>query len=195
MPRLTDTHQSRPEGRRRLSRHVHPPGPTTSGRPAIQSQPAQVSTSRSRSRPAPGQHHVREAARPVHHRLVRQYSSVGGASKLNLLVLDNTESKQQSAKMTNLKLAAHNLLTTLQNRQDAGRRQGRDRALRHKRQRRHRQCQRALDRLDRLGRRQRIAATIATPRKAPANRTARSGRPIPTAPGTAASMTATRITT
>ena len=39
-----------------------------------------------------------------------------GIKKLNLaLVLDNTGSMQQSAKMTNLKTAAHNLLTTLQN--------------------------------------------------------------------------------
>src|SRR4051812_29825317 len=39
-----------------------------------------------------------------------------GIKKLNLaLVLDNTGSMQQSAKMTNLKLAAHNLLTTLKN--------------------------------------------------------------------------------
>jgi Flp pilus assembly protein TadG len=38
-----------------------------------------------------------------------------GIKKLNLaLVLDNTGSMQQSAKMTNLKTAAHNLLTTLQ---------------------------------------------------------------------------------
>jgi Flp pilus assembly protein TadG len=39
-----------------------------------------------------------------------------GIKKLNLaLVLDNTGSMQQSAKMTNLKTAAHNLLTTLKN--------------------------------------------------------------------------------
>jgi hypothetical protein len=39
-----------------------------------------------------------------------------GIKKLNLaLVLDNTGSMAQSAKMTNLKTAAHNLLTTLQN--------------------------------------------------------------------------------
>ncbi|MEA3025341.1 MAG: hypothetical protein QOF91_626 [Alphaproteobacteria bacterium] len=39
-----------------------------------------------------------------------------GIKKLNLaLVLDNTGSMQQNAKMTNLKTAAHNLLTTLQN--------------------------------------------------------------------------------
>ncbi len=39
-----------------------------------------------------------------------------GIKKLNLaLVLDNTGSMQSSAKMTNLKLAAHNLLTTLKN--------------------------------------------------------------------------------
>jgi Flp pilus assembly protein TadG len=39
-----------------------------------------------------------------------------GIKKLNLaLVLDNTGSMQQNAKMTNLKAAAHNLLTTLQN--------------------------------------------------------------------------------
>lgn len=39
-----------------------------------------------------------------------------GIKKLNLaLVLDNTGSMSSSAKMTNLKLAAHNLLTTLQN--------------------------------------------------------------------------------
>jgi Flp pilus assembly protein TadG len=39
-----------------------------------------------------------------------------GIKKLNLaLVLDNTGSMQQSGKMTNLKTAAHNLLTTLQN--------------------------------------------------------------------------------
>jgi Flp pilus assembly protein TadG len=38
-----------------------------------------------------------------------------GIKKLNLaLVLDNTGSMQSNAKMTNLKLAAHNLLTTLQ---------------------------------------------------------------------------------
>ena len=41
---------------------------------------------------------------------------VWGIKKLNLaLVLDNTGSMAQSAKMTNLKTAAHNLLTTLQN--------------------------------------------------------------------------------
>ena len=39
-----------------------------------------------------------------------------GIKKLNLaLVLDNTGSMQSSAKMTNLKTAAHNLLTTLKN--------------------------------------------------------------------------------
>jgi Flp pilus assembly protein TadG len=39
-----------------------------------------------------------------------------GIKKLNLaLVLDNTGSMQQNAKMTNLKTAAHNLLTTLKN--------------------------------------------------------------------------------
>jgi Flp pilus assembly protein TadG len=39
-----------------------------------------------------------------------------GIKKLNLaLVLDNTGSMSSNAKMTNLKLAAHNLLTTLQN--------------------------------------------------------------------------------
>jgi Flp pilus assembly protein TadG len=39
-----------------------------------------------------------------------------GIKKLNLaIVLDNTGSMQQSAKMTNLKTAAHNLLTTLKN--------------------------------------------------------------------------------
>jgi hypothetical protein len=39
-----------------------------------------------------------------------------GMKRLNLaLVLDNTGSMAQSAKMTNLKTAAHNLLTTLQN--------------------------------------------------------------------------------
>jgi Flp pilus assembly protein TadG len=39
-----------------------------------------------------------------------------GIKRLNLaLVLDNTGSMQQNAKMTNLKTAAHNLLTTLQN--------------------------------------------------------------------------------
>ena len=39
-----------------------------------------------------------------------------GIKKLNLaLVLDNTGSMASSAKMTNLKLAAHNLLTTLKN--------------------------------------------------------------------------------
>lgn len=39
-----------------------------------------------------------------------------GIKKLNLaLVLDNTGSMSSSAKMTNLKLAAHNLLTTLKN--------------------------------------------------------------------------------
>ncbi len=39
-----------------------------------------------------------------------------GIKKLNLaLVLDNTGSMSSSAKMTNLKVAAHNLLTTLQN--------------------------------------------------------------------------------
>ena len=41
---------------------------------------------------------------------------VWGIKKLNLaLVLDNTGSMAQSGKMTNLKTAAHNLLTTLQN--------------------------------------------------------------------------------
>jgi Flp pilus assembly protein TadG len=41
---------------------------------------------------------------------------VWGIKKLNLaLVLDNTGSMAQSGKMTNLKAAAHNLLTTLQN--------------------------------------------------------------------------------
>lgn len=39
-----------------------------------------------------------------------------GIKKLNLaLVLDNTGSMSSSAKMTNLKLTAHNLLTTLKN--------------------------------------------------------------------------------
>ncbi|MBN8964550.1 MAG: pilus assembly protein TadG, partial [Rhizobiales bacterium] len=39
-----------------------------------------------------------------------------GIKRLNLaLVLDNTKSMQQNAKMDNLKTAAHNLLTTLQN--------------------------------------------------------------------------------
>ncbi len=41
---------------------------------------------------------------------------VWGIKKLNLaLALDNTGSMAQSGKMTALKLAAHNLLTTLQN--------------------------------------------------------------------------------
>jgi Flp pilus assembly protein TadG len=43
-------------------------------------------------------------------------SVLWGIRKLNLaLVLDNTGSMSQNNKMTNLKIAAHNLLTTLQN--------------------------------------------------------------------------------
>ena len=82
---------------------------------------------------------------------------VWGIKKLNLaLVLDNTGSMAQSGKMTELKTAAHNLLTTLKNAAKiAGRRQGLDRAVRHRRQCRHRQRRRHLDRLDRLGRGQR----------------------------------------
>ena len=76
-----------------------------------------------------------------------------GIKKLNLaLALDNTGSMASSGKMTALKTAAHNLLTTLAERGEAARRrQGFDRPVRGRRQCRHRQGQRDLDRLDRMG--------------------------------------------
>ena len=71
-------------------------------------------------------------------------------------MLDNTGSMASSNKMTNLKSAAHDLLTTLKNAaKKPGNVQVGNRALRHQRQRRHRLRRRLLDRLDRLGRRQR----------------------------------------
>ena len=87
-------------------------------------------------------------------RVPTTFTKVFGQSKLNVdvksealwgikklevaLALDNTGSMSRISKMTNLKTAAHNLLTTLKKRrQDRWRRQGRDRPLRHDRQSRH----------------------------------------------------------
>ena len=85
---------------------------------------------------------------------------------------------------------------TQERRKDAGRHQGLDRSVRHRRQCRHQQRQRHLDRLDRLGGRQRhLQQFTAIRRKAAASRTTRSGRTPTTTPGTAASTTATRTTT
>ena len=103
------------------------------------------------------QHHVLAHARPGAVSITATGEVIWGIKKLNLaLALDNTGSMSSSNKMTELKNAAHNLLDHAQEgREEAGRHQGRDRAVRGRRQCRHRQRQCRLDRLDGLGSRER----------------------------------------
>ena len=70
-----------------------------------------------------------------------------GVKKLELaLVLDNTGSMASSGKLTQLKVASHNLLTTLADRREAaGRREGRDHPVRHQGEHRHRLRRAELD--------------------------------------------------
>ena len=115
---------------------------------------------------------------------------VWGIKKLNLaLALDNTGSMASSNKMTELKKAAHNLLDYAEEgREDAGRHQDLDRAVRGRRQCRHRQRQRDLDRLERLGRQERHLQQVLVPiARAAARRQQRDlDARQTTAPGTAA---------
>jgi Flp pilus assembly protein TadG len=121
-----------------------------------------------------------------------------GIKKLNLaLVLDNTGSMASSDKMTNLKLAAHNLLNTLQTAAKTPGDVSRSPSCRSPPT--SMSAPAMSTRPGSIGPSGKLptepAATPPTRPRRNANRTARYGRPSRTASGTAASMTATRTTT
>ena len=124
-------------------------------------------------------------------------TSTWGNTRLRVaLVLDNTGSMAQSGQDDRAEDRLAQSAHPIAERGDPRRRLRLDRSVQQGRQCRSQQLQPVLAALGLVGSRQRHVQQYDVHRpKAPARRTAKSGRQQPTTPGTAASPTATRITT